>query len=73
MKSFLHFSVGANPLFQNVAEGREMFFEKYGQYPTACYLHPHWLPVEIEGIEVRGSNTLLPHHIWFVLDKSAKS
>ncbi len=40
---------------------------KYGVRPTLCYVNPLMLPegdTLIAGLEVRASNTVLPHHFW---------
>ena len=40
---------------------------KYGTQATVCYVHPSMAPgatLTIDGIEVRTSNTVLPHHFW---------
>lgn len=40
---------------------------KYGLRPTMCYVHPSVLmgkTITIPGISVRGTNMVLPHHIW---------
>lgn len=41
--------------------------DKYGVRPTLCYVHPTALPakpVAIPGITVKGTNMVLPHHLW---------
>ena len=50
--------------------------DKYGQTPNLCFVHPGMLPtrqpqeasydpvLQATGIEVRASNTMLPHHFW---------
>ncbi|NDJ54019.1 MAG: hypothetical protein GYB68_13180 [Chloroflexi bacterium] len=44
------------------------FRKKYGANPTLCYVHPSaMIGLEsrtIEGIEIRGSNMVLPNHMW---------
>ncbi len=45
---------------------------KYGVRPTVCYVHPSFLAgnlKRIAGLELRTSNTILPHHFWLGLDK----
>jgi hypothetical protein len=40
---------------------------KYGTPATLCYIHPSMLsgtPPALDGIEIRTSNTVLPHHFW---------
>ncbi len=40
---------------------------KYGRRPTLCFVHPSMLLSlrnGVFGIEVRGSNTILPNHLW---------
>jgi hypothetical protein len=40
---------------------------KYGARATLCYVHPSMMSettLTLDGIEVRTSNTVLPHHFW---------
>jgi hypothetical protein len=40
---------------------------KYGARPTVCYVHPSMLLSarhNIAGLDLRGSNMILPHHFW---------
>jgi hypothetical protein len=40
---------------------------KYGLRPTLCYVHPSVLMgrgIAIPGIAVKGTNMVLPHHLW---------
>jgi hypothetical protein len=40
---------------------------KYGERPTACYLHPSMIfgsPSHLAGLDLVGTNTVLPHHFW---------
>lgn len=41
---------------------------KHGIRPTLCYVHPSTLlpktKYSLAGVEVRASNTVLPHHFW---------
>jgi len=43
--------------------------DKYGEAPNLCFIHPGMLPENGNGsqvgeIEIRTSNTMLPHHFW---------
>lgn len=40
---------------------------KYGVKPTLCYVHPMTLmgmQMDVPGIAVKGTNMVLPHHLW---------
>ena len=40
---------------------------KYNLRPDICFVHPSMLvgqPDTVNGIELKGSNTVLPHHLW---------
>jgi hypothetical protein len=40
---------------------------KYGLRPTLCYVHPSVLlgrGIAVPGIDVKGTNMVLPHHFW---------
>lgn len=51
-----------------VKRAAKHYTDKYGVSPTLCYVHPTQLtlatPSEIDGIEVRGTNMVLLHHLW---------
>lgn len=41
--------------------------KKYGQTPNLCYVHPSMVneePQNSDGIEVRTTRSVLPHHFW---------
>lgn len=41
--------------------------KKYGQTPNLCYVHPSMVseePQKSDGIEVRTTRSVLPHHFW---------
>ncbi len=41
--------------------------KKYGQFPNLCYVHPSMVngdSVKAEGIEIRTTRSVLPHHFW---------
>ena len=43
------------------------YLRKYGQRPTVCYVHPANLMgvnTSFDGIKVKASNSVLPHHFW---------
>lgn len=59
----------ARTLDEKVKRAAEHFVEKYGERPTVCYVHPAHLGAgQLEGIpediEMKESNTVLPHHLW---------
>jgi hypothetical protein len=45
---------------------------KYGSRPTVCYVHPSFLTTkskQVAGLDVRTSNTVLPHHFWIGISR----
>lgn len=43
------------------------YHTKYGTWPTLCFVNPSMLlsgPAEVEGIEIRATNSVLPNHFW---------
>lgn len=41
--------------------------KKYGAHPNLCYVHPSMVSgdaVKAEGIEIRTTRSVLPHHFW---------
>jgi hypothetical protein len=54
-------------LAEKVERAVEHYQAKYGLRPTLCYVHPSMLlkaTSPIAGVDVRGSNTVLPNHLW---------
>ncbi len=54
-------------LADKVMRAAEHYEAKYGLPPTVCYVHPSMLikaTSPIAGVEVKGSNTVLPNHLW---------
>ena len=52
-----------------IARATKYYQNKYGDTPNLCFIHPSMLPENGNGsqaceIEVRTSNTMLPHHFW---------
>lgn len=49
---------------------------KYGIRPTLCFVHPSMLlsgnKYSFDGVEVRISNMVLPHHFWLGKDGETK-
>jgi hypothetical protein len=47
---------------------------KYGRAPTLCYVHPATAgspaPSPVNGVEVRTSRSVLPHHYWLGVAKA---
>ncbi len=40
---------------------------KHGRRPTVCYVHPSMMLGQrrsVEGLDLRTTNTVLPHHFW---------
>jgi hypothetical protein len=54
-------------LSDKVERAAEHYEAKFGLRPTVCFVHPSMLikaTSPIGGIELKGSNTVLPHHLW---------
>lgn len=48
---------------------------KYGIRPTMCYVHPSVLmgkTVTVPGITIKGTNMVLPHHLWMGRGEESK-
>jgi hypothetical protein len=54
--------------------------DKYGKAPNLCFVHPCMLPNNVsknaekpsfnsQGVEIRTSNTMLPHHFWIGINR----
>lgn len=47
---------------------------KYGRKPNLCYVHPSTvdagIPMDIDGLKVLTSHTVLPDHFWLGIDKT---
>ena len=55
-------------LEEKVAQAAQRYQEKHGQRPNACFVHAGALDgkgeVQVDGITVRPSATVLVHHFW---------
>lgn len=53
-------------LEDKVERAAEHYEAKFALRPTICFVHPTMLgnTTKISGIEIKGSNTVLPHHLW---------
>lgn len=55
------------PIVDKVIRAADYYHSNYGTRPTLCFVHPTALlagPVQVEGIEVRTTNSVLPNHFW---------
>jgi hypothetical protein len=53
----------------------EYYQAKYGARPTLCFVHPTMIPGDsavLEGIELRGTNSVLPNHFWLGTGEEVK-
>lgn len=64
-------------LSEKIAGAAAYYQRKFGIAATVCYLHPSMLLSEsaaIDGLALRESNAVLPHHFWLGIDdKSPRS
>lgn len=56
-------------LSAKIVRAAEYYNNKYGEWPTLCFVHPSALlnqkaPLDVMGIEVRETNSVLPNHFW---------
>ncbi len=55
-----------------IARAAAYYRTKYGQKPTMCFLNPAMvekdLPVEIDGLKVQTSASVLQDHLWLGVD-----
>lgn len=50
-----------------IKQAATYYQKKYGQQPNLCYVHPSMVngdPLRADGIEVRTTKSVLPHHFW---------
>ena len=64
-------------LGDKVGRAANHYRSKYGRIPNLCMANPKTLgknpPKEVEGLQLRSSGSVLPHHFWLgVDDKSRK-
>ncbi|MCK5646819.1 MAG: hypothetical protein KAH97_08565 [Anaerolineales bacterium] len=55
-----------------VKDAVDFYVEKYGQAPTHCYVNPSMLSDKTKpsnGVEVKESRTVMPHHFWLGIGK----
>lgn len=57
-------------LFEKVIIGAAYYQKKYGQAATVCYVNPSVLvgyeePVQVNGIRLLKSKTIIVNHFWF--------
>jgi hypothetical protein len=54
--------------------------DKYGKVPNLCFVHPTMIPnndnkstekpsLNSQGVEIRTSDTMLPHHFWIGINR----
>lgn len=56
-----------------IERAAQYYTTKYGSRPTLCYVHPsallnQKLPITLEGIEVRATNSVITNHFWLGID-----
>ncbi len=52
---------------EKVRRAAARYREKYGEAPTACFVHPSMLAagdLRVPGIEVFAGRSVLPNHLW---------
>jgi len=50
------------------------YAKKYGGRPNLCFVHPKMVKgakCEVAGVEVRGSKSLLPNHLWLGVNSNS--
>jgi hypothetical protein len=50
-----------------ISRAAAYYQKKYGQMPDICFVHPTMVggsPLKSQGIEVRPTRQVLPHHLW---------
>ena len=61
-------------IFDKVTRAATYYTSKYGCRPNICFVHPGTLTGEpqlnIEGIEIKASRTILRHHFWLGIQQS---
>lgn len=55
-------------LVTKILHAADYYNDKYGYPPNMCLVHPSMLEgqkkVDIKGLDVRASNSVLPNHFW---------
>jgi hypothetical protein len=56
-------------LSSKIDRAAEYYRKKYGQNPDVCFVHPQAIESDPQKenpakMEVKASNTILPHHFW---------
>lgn len=65
-----HDPSGERTLEQKIIRAAEYYNEKYGEWPTACFINPDALvgvnldEVNVMGIEIRATRSVLKNHFW---------
>ncbi len=58
-----------------ISRAVEYYQAKYGVRPTLCFVHPTMIlgsSLMWEGMELRGTNSVLPNHFWLGTGEEAK-
>jgi hypothetical protein len=62
-------------LVSKVDRAATYYNKKYGKSPDLCFVHPSMVTqakLKANGIEIRSSGQVLPHHFWIGLDKKGE-
>ncbi|MCH7587654.1 MAG: hypothetical protein IIC78_06420 [Chloroflexi bacterium] len=71
----LWFDDSSRSLTLKVEDAVDYYKNKYGQSPTVCFVNPATFAGEKivqNGVEVRETMTVMPHHFWIGVDEKAK-
>ena len=63
-------------LATKIARAATYYLNKYGQQPTVCFVHPSMVknnPPKSNGITVKPSRSVMPHHLWLGLNGNGAS
>jgi len=75
-----HVTVGTIPGGAKVERAVLYYRDKYGKAPNLCFVHPTMIPnndnkstnkspLNSQGVEIRTSDTMLPHHFWIGINR----
>lgn len=59
-----------------IERAAQYYQTKYGTRPTLCFVHPTMLldgPSNVDGMEIRSTNSVLPNHFWLGAADNSKA
>ncbi|MEN6408313.1 MAG: hypothetical protein ABFD44_01210 [Anaerolineaceae bacterium] len=63
-------------LMSKIERAARYYYQKYGQLPDLCFVHPSMLadaPARSGSIEVKTNRSVLPNHFWLGIHQTSPS